>query len=292
MAPARGGVNPLLVLAGVVLIAAIAGVGIYAYSNSSKGSPGASGSSKAGSPAVGSHGPTGGNGANYPGSLVFSPATVGCDAPMTIAIKLPSSVKDADEITLRIDGAASSTNTVIEAGMTKEADGSWSETVPTNADCSIGAGLHIEQLVDASGKVLAEGSFTITGSATAQPTANATTHPTPKVTPTLTSITKATATIVPSTFSCSAAPVQVTQTFRLPASWTASTLITMELDRDSFDSDRVDSLFRQQSDGSWLYTTTDSSTDLCGFFDPGKHAIGFLASDGSVIVEVTFTVNP
>ena len=282
MAPARGGVNPLLVLAGVVLIAAIAGVGIYAYSNSSKGSPGPSSAASGGS-----NGPTSApshstptlstpTAVAYPGSIVYSPTTFGCNEVVTVTIKLPASVKDTDPITSKIDGVVVGTKTVIEEGLTKQADGSWFVTASGPFPCAIGAGLHTQQLVDPSGKVLAETSFTIAGSSTAKPTV----------------LSRGSVTIEPSTFSCSAAEVPVTQTYRLPASMSGSDEIRMVFDGDVLDPDSVDYWFDQQADGSWLYTYERPSIFMCETYDVGHHTIGVQDAAGNTLAEGSFTINP
>ena len=173
-------VNPILVIVGIlVIVAVIAGVGYYLMNNGSKGSPGAGGSHAAGvsgattprlpSPITPARGPV-----IYPGSIVFSPSTVSCGDSLTVTITLPATVKETDQITLKIDGKTKGSHTVVDQGMTKQADGKWYQTASGPVDCTLGAGLHTEDLVDANGTVLAEGYFTIVGSAAT---------PTPKLTP-------------------------------------------------------------------------------------------------------------
>ena len=233
-APARGSsATPILVVVGVlVIVAVIAGVGYYAMNNGSKGSPVPSGSHGA-SAAVASPtastaavSPSGGKVAGS-GSIIFSPSTFSCDQTVTLTITLPATVKETDEITLRVDGTSKDTHTVVDEGMTKQADGTWYVTSSGTPDCSIGVGHHTEQLVDQNGNVLAEGSFTITGIGRKRQRRNRPRnrlrswprHP-------------STATIVPSSFSCSAATVQVVETIRLPSSLHATTPITAEIDGD------------------------------------------------------------
>ena len=295
MAPARGGVNPLLVLAGVVLIAAIAGVGIYAYSNSSKGSPGPSSGAS-------------GNVTGYPGTIVFSPASVGCDGSFTITTTLPGSVKETDQITSTIDGAVEGSKTVLEAGLTKQADGTWSGTKASGADCSIGAGAHTEQLLDASGKVLAQGTVTFVASSSANPTAQTTANPTAnptakqtakttakptaKTTGTLPPVAGGSVTFKPNSFSCSGAAVTVTMTITLPASFSGSDLIYPDVDGSVGSSTTVDSIFEQQADGSWLETESNTNTNLCGAYSVGNHTIGIEDDAGNIVAMGSFTVKP
>ena len=277
----RTAVNPILVVAGLVVIVAIIGVGAFALANN--------------------------KGSGAPGSLVFSPSTVSCDDTLTITTTLPSSVKESDPITLKVDGTAGGTHTAVEAGLTKQANGSWSGTASGPVDCTMGKGSHTEQLVDASGKVLAEGSFTITGTAASEPavtTPKSTDTPAPvasaKTTPKATSkpavtpppSTAGSITVDPDSFSCSAAPVQVTMTFSLPASLSSDSEITAVIDGSQGETGTVGDNFDQQADGSWLSTETDTSTTLCSDYDTGKHTLGFLDASGSTIAEGSFTVNP
>lgn len=280
----RTAVNPLFLVAGVLVIVAIVAAGAFALANGNKSS---------GSPGTG-----------HPGTLVFSPSTVSCDGMLTITTTLPSTVKDSDPITLKVDGTAGGTHTVVEAGLTKQADGSWSGTSSGAADCTMGAGLHTEQLVDANGKVLAEGTFTIAGSTAsasvqATPEATATANPKPTMTPKPTKTPKATValaagylTMDPSSFSCSAAPVDVVLTISLPSSLTADSEVTSVIDGSTGETGTVGANFDQQPDGSWLSTSTNSSTTICTEYDPGTHTIGFEDSNGNPIVEGSFTVEP
>ena len=289
-APAKSAMNPLYIVVGAVVILAIVGVGAFALANGNKssGSPGANG---------------------RPGSLVFSPTTVSCDATLTISTTLPASVKDTDPITLKIDGNTVGTHTAVEAGLAKQADGSWSGTSSGPSDCStMGAGLHTEQLVDGSGNVLAEGSFTIAGSAatetpeaTAKATATATAKATANITPAPTPVpvvtpppatTEGTVVVTPNSFSCSAKAVQVTLTVTLPASLTATSTVTAVVDGSTGSTGTVGDNFTKQSDGSWISSTTDTSTTLCTNYDPGQHDIGFQDSTGNMVSEGTFTVLP
>jgi hypothetical protein len=170
-------------------------------------------------------------------------------------------------------------------------------------------GLHTEQLVDAAGHVLAEGSFTITGStatseatakSTAKPTVKTTAEPTAKVTakPTKTPkvteppVGEGTVTIDPDSFSCSGAVITVTLTVTLPAVYSSGDEITAVVDGTVGGTDTVGDIFVQQADGSWLSSTTDTSTTLCKDYDPGQHTIGFQDSAAEMIAEGSFTVLP
>ncbi|MGA2512593.1 MAG: hypothetical protein ABSG37_03105 [Candidatus Limnocylindrales bacterium] len=151
-APARKGINPLLLLiAGVVVVAIVAFV-------------------------VVNNGKSGGS-----GSITFSPSTLSCKTPVTFTTmaRLPSSVHAGDTITITLDGKSAGTSEVSSIGgdTTQQADGSWVSVSTTSPDemqtlCAAGGsaggmnvltpGTHTMQVLDASGKVLAQGSYTVT----------------------------------------------------------------------------------------------------------------------------------
>ena len=280
-APAGSAVNPILLLVGaLVIVAVIAGVGFYVVNNGSKGSPAPSIASS--SPTVASsspkatiaHSPSGGI-VGGSGSIAFSPSTVVCGETWTTTVTLPASVKGTDQITLKVDGVVVGTQTVIDAGMTKQADGSWLGTDTGPADCSVGVGKHTEQLVDASGKVLAEGSFTFVESSTKTP-----------------AVSEGSITFKPAEFSCSAAPVQVTETIRLPASLQGADLITAVIDGQAGKTGTVASSFKKQSDGSWLATYTYSSTNFCAQYDTGPHVIFIVDQNGNYPAQGAWRIDP
>jgi hypothetical protein len=219
---------------------------------------------------------SGGNNGAYPGSMVFSPSTVTCGQTYMTTIRLPSSVSSTDEITLQDNGTTVGTHTVVDAGMTQQPDGTWygSDTGPI--DCSMSAGIHTERLVDPSGDVLAEGSFTFVESASPSPGP----------------LSEGTVTVEPSSFSCSGAEVDVTVTIQLPGSIPGSTQLTSEIDGSAETTSSVESGFAKQSDGTWLSTATISSSDLCSELGAGQHRIGAMDANGNVVAEGTFTVNP
>ena len=107
------------------------------------------------------------------GGITFSPSTMSCSssAQVTATMKLPSSVKDSDQVSYQIDGnkIAFSTFTVSDE-FTKQSDGSWLSTTTSAAglNCSglsgsaLSMGTHTIAIIDANGKVLAQGSFTLT----------------------------------------------------------------------------------------------------------------------------------
>ena len=289
-APAKAAVSPVMLLVGGLVILAIVGVAFYMMNNNSA-----------------------------PGSLVFSPTTVNCGQTYTTTIRLPSSVKGTDQITLQDNGAVVATQTVSDAGLKQQPDGSWSASDTSPADCSIGAGAHTERLLDASGKVLAQGSFTLVGSSGPTPTAGAgtpapatqaptqapteaatqaptqapTEAPTqaPTQAPSMSSAGSST-TIDPSSFSCSAADQQIVLTIRLSASIPGTAEVTSEIDGNTGDTSTVSAGFEKQADGSWLSSAPESSQTLCEDLGTGKHSIGALDANGQVITQGTFTINP
>jgi hypothetical protein len=271
-----------MLLVGGLVIAAIVGVAFFAMNNASKGLPGTSGSPIAsGSPvASASPSPT----AGYAGSLAFNPKTIGCPSqPFTTTVVLPSSVLETDQITYQIDNTVIITQAVADFGLTKQADGKWSVSTDNpdgSSNCSMGPGVHTARLLDSSGTVLAQTSFTFVMLAT----------PTPEPTPTIfsTSI----VTVSPSSFSCSAADVEITLAIQLPASVPGSTKITSEVDGAAGTTTTVEASFEQQTDGSWLSSDTVSSSALCEELSVGQHRIGALDAAGKVMVESPFTIKP
>jgi hypothetical protein len=112
------------------------------------------------------------------GSITFSPSTISCSNPVGFAetIRLPSSVHAGDAVTDMVDGRVLTSGPLV--GMTQQADGSWvifittSQASMQSACVSGGAsavghymlalGTHVERVLDSSGKVLAQGSYTVT----------------------------------------------------------------------------------------------------------------------------------
>ncbi len=192
---------------------------------------------------------------------------------------LPSSVKGTDQITYQIDETAIVTQAVTAFGLTQQDDGTWSVT-DTNSNgssnCSMGPGAHTARLLDSSGNVLAQGSFTFVMS------------PSPSPSP----LGESSMTIEPSSFSCSAASIDVTLTVRLSASIPGSAEVTTEADGSTGSAASVESEFTKQSDGSWLLSSPSPSSTLCEKYSPGQHRFGLLDANGQLIAEGTFTVNP
>jgi hypothetical protein len=206
---------------------------------------------------------------------------------MAIATLSLGQVHGVVEITYQIDDTTIITQAVTDFLMTKQADGTWSVSTDNpdgSANCSMGPGIHTASLLDSSGKVLAQTSFTFVMLASPTP------EPTPKPTPTPAS--KSSVTIKPSSFSCSAPAVDVTLAIQLSASIPGSTEITSEVDDTVGTTTTVEAGFEQQSDGSWLSSDTVSSSALCDQLSVGQHRIGASDAAGKVIVEGTFTIKP
>jgi hypothetical protein len=99
---------------------------------------------------------------------VYSPSTITCGQAYTLVIRLPASVKSSDRVPVKYDGITKGTQTV-SSGFVKQPDGSWLYQDSTGAgtwSCgssgSSSVGSHTETIVDSSGKVLAEGKYTLT----------------------------------------------------------------------------------------------------------------------------------
>jgi hypothetical protein len=142
-------ITPVMLLIGVVVIAAI--IGGYFFLNMSSKS-----------------------------AITFTPSTLSCSNPVTFTVSahLPSSVKAGDMVTITLDGKSAGKSPVASSGndAVQQSDGSWlitSTTTPTSmaTACSAGGsvggfdslkpGTHTMQVLDATGKVLAEGSYTV-----------------------------------------------------------------------------------------------------------------------------------
>ncbi len=143
-------ITPIMLLIGaVVVVALVAG---YLYLNKGSGSSG----------------------------ITFSPSTVSCSNPLpfTTTAHLPATVKGTDTITITFDGKAAGPTQVDASGsdVTQQPDGSWIIVSTTDASqvqslCAAGGtsggfsiltpGTHTMQVLDATGKVLAQGSYTV-----------------------------------------------------------------------------------------------------------------------------------
>jgi hypothetical protein len=117
------------------------------------------------------------------GSISFSPSTVSCSSPVTITeiAHLPSSVHPGDTITEVWDGQTMGSGAIQNEGSggstIQQADGSWTmtatydgsgiQTICSGDTSASGAahftiGTHTVQVLDSTGKVLAQGSYTVT----------------------------------------------------------------------------------------------------------------------------------
>jgi hypothetical protein len=138
-APAAGfKVTPKLLLFGGVVLAAI--VGAFVYLNMSSAA----------------------------GGVTFSPSTISCAAnvSVTMTIRLPASLHATDQVTVQVDGKIVSTISV-GSQFIQQADSSW---LYTGSGAMLGTcqgatgqvvGTHTVRVIDASSKVVAEGSVTV-----------------------------------------------------------------------------------------------------------------------------------
>jgi len=99
-------------------------------------------------------------------------------------------------------------------------------------------------------------------------------------------------TIKPSSFSCGGPVVDVTLTVVLAASIPGSTMVAAVNDGTPGSSESVDANFDKQPDGSWLISSTDTSTSLCQQYSVGKHTLGIQYATGQLIAEGSFTILP
>ena len=171
-APRRTSVNPaLLVIGGVVIVAIVA---VLLVVNGMSGGP---------------------------GGISFDPSTISCSAPVafTTTGRLPASVHAGDTVTITLDGQAFTSEQVSpDNSYVQQADGSWTLTntsslATVQSLCAVGGsaggfdvltpGTHTEQVLDSSGKVLAQGSYTVTAGGAGGAAVTPTPTPTPLATP-------------------------------------------------------------------------------------------------------------
>ncbi|MGZ6265936.1 MAG: zinc ribbon domain-containing protein [Candidatus Limnocylindrales bacterium] len=96
--------------------------------------------------------------------------------------------------------------------------------------------------------------------------------------------------VQPAKFDCSDTTTQVTMTILLPAALEASAEVTAQLDGETGSTEVVSDNFKQQSDGRWLSTDTQSASDLCSAYGVGPHTFAVLDSDGKVLAKGSFSV--
>jgi hypothetical protein len=84
-----------------------------------------------------------------------------------VTIRLPSSLHATDQITAQLDGQVKGTAT-LGSQFIQQSDGSWLQTTTQSGVTTCAGtngqftGTHVGRILDASGKVLADGSFTVT----------------------------------------------------------------------------------------------------------------------------------
>jgi hypothetical protein len=146
-APAKAKTNPLFfVLGALVLLGLVGAVAFVAVSATS------------------------GGGSNV-GGITVNPSSFKCSSasPVQYTVKLPASVKGTDQVTNRVDGGDWGRSVTVSDYFTQQSDSTWLHDAASDplTTCDgpsgkLAAGTHKLQVVDASGKVLADGSFTIT----------------------------------------------------------------------------------------------------------------------------------
>ncbi len=284
-APTKTTVNPAFLVGGLV-IAAIVVAAAFAMNNS-KGTPNPS-AGKSGS-LFGSAVPTGTMVAatrtpavNTLGAVTFEPSSFSCGdtkAQITMSVWLPASVPSTEKVTARLDDTDLTAKSVA-TDFEKQGDGRWltTGTDSTSTLCDIvGEGKHILRVLDSQGALLAQGSFTVTASAT----------PTPPP------VAAGTITIEPSSLSCSTAGLEVTVSAWLPASLSASDQVTGLVDGSNANTEAVGDGFEKQADGRWLSSSTEDASALCSQLDAGKHTLSIVQdSTKTVLASGSFTLLP
>jgi hypothetical protein len=96
----------------------------------------------------------------------IEPSSFSCSASavdVTMTIQLSASFAGSAEVTSELDGAPG-TPTTVKAGFVQQPDGSWlsSDTVSSTTLCAqLSVGKHRIGALDADGKVITEGTFTL-----------------------------------------------------------------------------------------------------------------------------------
>ena len=236
--------------------------------------------------------------------IVFSPSTVSCGSPtdFTTTTRLPATVKAGSTVTERFDGAPIGSVVMGPAAtLARLADGSWLDAVESSAarmaqvcanggknDEGVGVlvpGAHTVSFVDASGAVLAQGSYTVSGSApSALPAAGG-----------------QGISFSPAAVDCSA-PAAFAAVTTLPTSVKGTDTVTEKLDGKAILSATVASRMTQKADGTWAGTTTISAKDVAtacaaggssggvAWFAPGAHALQLADAKGAVLAQGSYSV--
>ncbi|HEX7497535.1 MAG TPA: hypothetical protein VF344_03610 [Candidatus Limnocylindrales bacterium] len=102
-------------------------------------------------------------------------------------------------------------------------------------------------------------------------------------------------TFAPSTFSCSSS-VNVATVMRLPSSMSAAERLNWQIDGVTQITNLVAENFKQQADGTWLFTDTSAASSSCqgvsGPLSMGTHNVRILDANGHVLAEGSFTLTP
>jgi hypothetical protein len=137
---AGGKISPRILAIGAIALVAIVAVAVYVNMNAKSG------------------------------SITLTPSSFSCSssAQVMAIMRLPSSLQATDQLTYQTDGVTESTDTV-DNTFSRQSDGTWLFSRSTNANslCSGSSstatvGTHTLRILDASGKILAEGSYTVT----------------------------------------------------------------------------------------------------------------------------------
>ncbi len=225
-------------------------------------------------------------------SILVSPATFGCadSGDARLAILLPASVGEDMVVTLEIDGESIGDMALTDKFVQK-ADGSWSysDTQSMASLCEqVGSGRHVLHVLDDSSQTLAQGIFTITGTA---PTPAPTPKPTPAPTPTPAAAGGGAILVTPALFACSSTTTPVQITIVLGPSVPATAAVAMTIDTQTLGTDTVGTGFEKQSDGTWLASDGVDASSLCKYGD-GPHTIKVIDSTKTILAQGVFTTEP
>ena len=261
---------------------------------------------------------------NTNSGISFAPSSVNCATPVdfTTTIKLPASVKAGDLISESFDGKVMVSDFAVGSDSTfiHQADGSWLATETSSAAnmqtaCTanvaddshpgvLSPGNHTLQVLDAGGKVLAQGSYTVQGTAPGSSGVNKSTTPTARPTPTL-AAGLGSIVFAPAKLNCGN-PVDFSITIKLPATVKSDDELAETFDGQTAPDTLTigsDQTFVQQANGSWLATVNSDAASMqttcangglnssgTAVLTPGTHTMQILDAKGKVLAQGSYTV--
>lgn len=102
--------------------------------------------------------------------ITYTPSTISCGEAYKVVVRIPGSTAASEMITFDWDGLIHTRSARVDQVLFKMSDNSWagqSDYAQGSWFCplqgSMSVGPHVERVLDSSGAVLAQGSYTVTG---------------------------------------------------------------------------------------------------------------------------------